>query len=293
MGTRAGFTTNVGVAEPAGGAIMTMPRSKPKPMLVGLAIAGWATFAVQWVIILVIVLGRSGGATQVAVAQAETPTRSAATTPAPRTANPPVAPRTSTPTPRPPAPAVVDQNNPFLALSPNALGMRLNSGHTAILFDAIDRSSAWFSDGKAGLIAGLTRPATGQTVSLFTIRDGEISAFNNNPFVPAPARLSPLTRFLNPLTAAGSGGLGNGLDTAIASGAQEVVFITSRSTNWSGYLDTLKNKLNPNGRKVTLHVLQVGDASADLRGFVESSGNNGRYTRITPQQLKTWRNAAN
>ncbi len=301
MGTRTGFTTNVGVAEPAGGAMVTMARSKPKPMLVGLAIAGWATFAVEWIVVLVIILGRGGGANNVTVAQAadrpaitNTTPRATATTPSatatpPRTTTNP--PPTTTPTRA--RPAVIDNNNPFLALAPNALGMTLNPGHTAVLLDAVDRSSAWFDDGKAALIAGLTRPSTGQTVSLFTIRDGAIGTFDSNPFAPAPAQLSPLTRFLNPITPLGSRGLGSGLDAAIASGAQELIFITSRATNWSGYLPTLKDKLNPSGRKVTLHFLQLGDNSPELRSFVEARDNGGRYTLITPEQLKAWRSATN
>lgn len=307
MGTRAGFTTDLGVAEPAGGAVMAMAHRKPQPVLVGLAIAGWATFAVQWIFVIVLILGRGGSTSNVSVAQAEVrpPATNQATTPTPRTTTPPrttttTPPRTTTAAPprntptttTPPRPAVVDNNNPFLALTPNALGVPLNPGHTAILLDAVDRSSAWFNEGKAALISGLTRSGNGQTVSLFTIRDGEIGQFANNPFTPAFARLSPLTSFLNPLTTQGSRGLGNGLDAAIASGASEVIFITSRSTNWGGYLGTLKSKLNPNGRQVTLHVLQVGDESAELRGFVEGGDNNGRYTRITPQQLKAWRTAA-
>ncbi|MEM9916052.1 MAG: hypothetical protein AAF911_13945 [Planctomycetota bacterium] len=323
MGTRVGFTTDTGIAEPAGGAVMAMHRPKPKPALVGLAIAGWATFAVQWIVVLVIILGRGGGTNNVTVAQANTanrPVPQAATpapqNPAPRTTtttttprnttttprNTTTTPRATTPTPTPspratnpnptPAPAAADRNNPFLALSPNALGMSLNPGHTAILLDAVDRSSEWFDDGKAGLIAGLTRPGNGQTISLFTIRDGQVGRFANNPFTPAPARLSPLTRFFNPITTQGSRGLGTGLDAAIQSGADEVIFITSRSTNWGGYLNTLESKLNTDGGKVKLHIVQVGDVSTELRGFVQGNKNNGRYTRITPQQLQTWRSAA-
>ncbi|MEO0515223.1 MAG: hypothetical protein AAF086_08015, partial [Planctomycetota bacterium] len=102
-GTRAGFTTNVGVAEPAGGAIVSMPqRGKPKPMLVGLAIAGWATFAVEWIVVLVIILGRSGGANNIAVSHAQTADRPAISAPAttpPRTTATPTPPRTTTTTP--------------------------------------------------------------------------------------------------------------------------------------------------------------------------------------------------
>ncbi|MEO1237960.1 MAG: hypothetical protein AAFX76_14340, partial [Planctomycetota bacterium] len=76
-GTRAGtavgahpaFTTERADTAPAGGALMAMPMSrKPRPALVGLAIAGWATFAVQWVLVIVIILGR-GDTARVAAAE--------------------------------------------------------------------------------------------------------------------------------------------------------------------------------------------------------------------------------
>ncbi|MEM6856189.1 MAG: hypothetical protein AAF593_17450, partial [Planctomycetota bacterium] len=83
MGTRVGFTTDTGLAEPAGGAVMAMHRPKPKPALVGLAIAGWLTFAVQWIFVIVLILGRGGGTNNVTVAQANTANR-----PVPQAATP-------------------------------------------------------------------------------------------------------------------------------------------------------------------------------------------------------------
>lgn len=303
-GTRAGtavgatgFTTAHGQAAPAAGQIASLPtHHKTRPMLVGLAIAGWATFAVEWVIVLVIIVGRTGGGPNVAGAYDQTPPPPRATTPAPRTTTPPTpttTPRTTTP-PRPtpsPPPAAANTDNPLLMSTPNALGMTLNAGHTAVLLDAVDKSSDWFDDGKAALTAGLTKNASGQTVSLFTIRDGVIGEFNGNPFAPGPARRTPLNQFLDPLDTKGSSGLGNGVDAAVGSGAKEIIFITSRSTNWSGYLSTLERKLQPSSGRVTFHVVQVGDASAELQAFVQGV-NSGRYTRITPSQLKTWRAAA-
>lgn len=293
MGTHAGFTTAHGQAAPAGGQLATLPsHQKPRPMLVGLAIAGWATFAVEWVIILIIIIGRSGGGPNVAAAHHESTPPAKATTPAPRTTPSTPNTRTTTP-PRATTPAATaDTDNPFLMSAPNALGMTLNAGHTAILLDAVDKSSAWFDDGKAALAAGLTRNASGQTASLFTIRDGKIGEFKENPFAPGSARRTALDQFLNPLDTKGSRGLGNGIDAAVESDAKEIIFITSRSTNWSGYLATLERKLQPNSGRVKLHVVQVGDASAELQAFVQGV-NSGRYTRVTPSQLKTWRSAAN
>ncbi|MEO1236833.1 MAG: hypothetical protein AAFX76_08610, partial [Planctomycetota bacterium] len=201
----------------------------------------------------------------------------------------PATPRAATP---PPAPApTVDPSNPFQMLRPNALGLPLSSGHTAVLLDAVDRSSAWFDDAKAALVPGLSRSANNQTASLVLIRDGQVVAYNRNPFTPAANQISPLNRFLNPITAQGSRGLGNGLDAAVATGADHIVFITSRSTNWAGYLTTLERKLRPDGRRITLHIVQVGDASDDLRAFT-TGANGGRYVQLDPAQLASWRSAA-
>lgn len=315
MGTRVGFTTDVGVAEPAGGAIGVLPPRKPKPALVGLAIAGWATFVVQWIVVLVIILGRGGAASHVTVAQAQPASRPAVTDPAPAKAPPvadlptaqpqtPKAPPTNTntppkptPTPKPtvtppPAPAaVVDKSNPFLNPTPNVLNVELQPGHTAVIFDSIERSKNWFDHARAALIAGLVHPGSGQTVSLYVVSDGKVIPYGRNPFTPAPARRTALTNFLDPMNPVGKGGLGASLDAAIGSGAKQVIFVTGRSTGWGAYLDTLKGKLNPNGRSVKLHIVQMGEASPELQGFIEGD-NEGEYKQIWFKQLENWRKAA-
>lgn len=306
MGTRAGFTTDYGMGESTAGVVMPLPGRKPQPMLVGLAIAGWATFAVQWIFVIVLIIGRGGSPNTVTVAQADTtpprtsppasqpitrpPTSAVTPTPTQRPA-PSTRPATVTPTPQPVTPAA-DPNNPFLALRPNALGMDLNSGHTVILIDAVQQSSGWLDDGKAALIAGLTRPARGQTASLLTIRDGEIDAYSGNPLIPGSGQLTGLARFFNPLDTQGKGGLGAGLDAAVATGADEIIFLTSRASRWGGYLETVERKLTPDGRRVKLSVVSIGGASEDLREFVRAPRNGGRFTQISPQQLKAWRDAA-
>ncbi|MEM8737954.1 MAG: hypothetical protein AAGG38_05675 [Planctomycetota bacterium] len=291
-GTRAGFSTMQapGNTEPAGGPLMSLPAArKPRPALVALAIAGWATFVVQWVLIVVIIVGRGD---QPRVAAAESAPPRVAANPSPVGAGPAPAPANRpTPTPAPAPTPRIDASNPFQMLDANALGMPLNSGHTAVLLDAVDRSKAWFDDAKAALLAGLTRPTGNRRASLVLIRDGKTLTYNNRIFNPNPNQLTPLRRFLDPVTPAGSRGLGAGLDAAIGSGANEVVFITSRSTNWSAYLSTLERKLQPSGRRVTLHVVQMGDPSPELRAFVEGA-NGGRYTVLSAEQLDTWRKAA-
>ncbi|MEM6458856.1 MAG: hypothetical protein AAF710_05635 [Planctomycetota bacterium] len=299
------FTTEGGGAEPALGHLAAPPpRPKARPALVGLAVAGWATFAVEWVVVIVIVLGRGTSAPVVEAAPAtaynnNVPAARAATpTPTPRTetatTTTPARPETARPAASipPPAATPTDPNNIFTMRRPNVLGLPLENGHTAVLFDAIERSAPWFDDGKAALKAGLARSGNSQArVSLVATRNKQIRTLGDSPLTPAPARLGDLTRFLDPLTPAGSGGLGDALDAAVATGADRVVFVTSRSDHWGGYLNTLKGKLSPDGRTVRLDVVQIGDVSNELRGFVEQQP-GGRYRLLTPQRLADWRKAA-
>ncbi|MEL7089330.1 MAG: hypothetical protein AAGL98_12970 [Planctomycetota bacterium] len=174
----------------------------------------------------------------------------------------------------------------------NALGFELNRGHTAVLLDAIAKSEGWLDDGKAALMAGLTRPASARRVSLIATANGQTSAMLASPFVPGAARFSPLNQFLRPLQARGRGGLGASLNAAIDTGADEVVFITSRSTGWAGYLGTLHGMLKmDSGAPVTFHVIQIGEPDNDLRRFVEND-NGGTYRLLTEDQLRTWRRAS-
>ncbi|MEM9883249.1 MAG: hypothetical protein AAF800_10065 [Planctomycetota bacterium] len=296
------FTTDGGGAEPALAHLAAPPpRPKPRPALVGLAVAGWATFAVEWVFVIVIVLGRGTPPPVVeaapATASAARPTPRVQTTttpPRPETTRPAAAPppRPAATAPTPPAATPADPNNIFTMRRPHVLGLPLENGHTAVLFDAIERSEPWFDDGKAALKAGLTRSGNNQArVSLVTTRNKRVSRLGDAPLTPAPARLGELSRFLDPLTPAGSGGLGDALDAAVATGADRVVFVTSRSDHWGGYLGTLKGKLSPAGRTVRLDVVQIGEVSSELRGFVEQQP-GGRYRLLTPQRIAGWRQAA-
>jgi hypothetical protein len=172
---------------------------------------------------------------------------------------------------------------------PNVLGQPLPAGHTAVLLDAIQISSPWLNDAKAALLSGLTRNSPrDRTVSLVVSRDGSTTRFDANPFSPAPARLSPLSSFLGPLNASGRGGLSSSLDAAVETGADQVIFITSRASGWKGYLNTLRTKLSPGNRRVTLHVIQVGETNDDLRAFVQGA-NGGTYTHLTADQIAGWR----
>ena len=216
---------------------------------------------------------------------APTPTPTNTNTPSPTPANP--QPTPAEPTPAPPA---LSDNNPFGMTQANVLGLELNPGHTAVLFDAIEKSSGWLGDGKAALMVGLTRAAPQRRVSLLTTSDGELRSMDANPFAPGAGRFTPLNAFLSPVEAVGRGGLSAGLDAAIGTGADEVVFITSRATGWAGYLNTLRGKLGTDsGNPIKLHIIQIGDANADLQAFVEGPDNDGTYLLLTEDQLRTWR----
>ena len=269
------------------------PRSRTSPTLVGLAIAGWATFAVQWVIVLVIVLGRgstlssTNAAAPVASPREYTrPTNTADTDRQRPTSNANAAAST------PAADADADPNNPLQMPQANVLGLPLDADHTAVLLDAIQISSAWLDDAKTTLLAGLSRPANGRRVSLLISRDGQATPLPANPFTPAANRLSSLAGFLNPVTASGSGGLSNSIDAAIDSGATEMIFITSRATGWGSWLGTLDGKLTAGNNRIKLHVIQIGEINDDLRGYVTSPPNNGTYLSLQPDQLRQWRTAA-
>lgn len=287
------------------------PRRPASPVLIGVACAGWAAFVIQWVLVITLMINR-GDTANTALAQAPAAPAPASSAPATNTpqanqpaqvpANPAPAvtptPTTTTnttpapaPTPVAPTPAapVLSDNNPFGMTRANVLGFELNRGHTVVLFDAIAKSEGWLDDGKAALMSGLTRPASSRRVSLVTTSGGRVQTMLASPFAPGAGRFTPLNQFLRPVEAIGKGGLGAGLDAALDTGADEVVFITSRSTGWGGYLTTLRSKLKmESGSPVKLHIIQIGDPDNDLRRFVENE-NKGTYLLLTEDQLRTWR----
>ncbi len=271
------------------------PSTKASPALVGLAIAGWTTFAVQWIVILVIVLGRG----TVSSTNAAAPYATARTTPASDTTSSTAAnPRSTAPdttgrsTPAATTPPPRSSDNPLLMNQPNVLGLPLSADHTAILLDAIEISSPWLDDVKPALLAGLTQSAGNRRVSLLYSREGAPTALSANPFTPATNRLSTLTRFLNPVSASGRGGLSDSIEAAVDTRADDMIFITSRTSGWGGWLGTLDAKLTANNSRVRLHVIQIGEANDALKGYVESAPNNGTYLNLQPAQLQQWRSAA-
>ena len=274
------------------------PTPKASPALVGLAIAGWATFAVQWVVVLVIVLGRGSNLTATnAAAPTASPrhyTRPTNTASADDRRRPTSSAGTSAATPAAagrPADAT-DPGNPLQMPQANVLGLPLEADHTVVLLDAIQISEDWLDDAKATLLRGLSRPANGRQVSLLISRDGQATALPDNPFTPAANQLSNLAGFLNPVTASGSGGLADSIDAAVASDATQMIFITSRATGWGSWLGTLDGKLTSGDGRVTLHIVQIGEVNQDLQNYITSSPNNGNYLHLQPAQLRQWRSDA-
>lgn len=297
--------------------------------MISLACAGWGTFVLLWVFVITIIINRGdtgntvlaqtahvtpppatspGPVTPQANTSAQVPTPTP--NPSPRTATPPTpqpanpttpTPTATTPTPTPtvtppapaptptPPPPALSEKNPFGISRANVLGFQINPGHTAVLLDAIERSQGWMDDGKAALISGLTRPDVSRRVSLVTTSDGQVQAMPTNPFSPGASKFTPLNNFLRPVKAVGKGGLGAGLTAAIDTGADEVVFITSRSGGWGGYLNTLRGMLKMNsGSPVKLHIIQIGESNNALRQFVENEC-QGTYLLLSEDQLRTWR----
>ncbi|MEM7627430.1 MAG: permease prefix domain 1-containing protein [Planctomycetota bacterium] len=167
---------------------------------------------------------------------------------------------------------------------PNVLGMTLNPGHTAVILDAGNTAGPWLDGAKAALIRGLTQSGSSEHVgSLFAIQASGVIALDGQPFTPGPELSTPLTRFLEPVAAKGRGGLGVSLDAALADGVDEIILITSRANGWGGYLPTLQRKLRTDDKRVTLHVVQLGEPSAELQRFVEGR-NGGRYLRPAKQR---------
>ena len=284
VGSRSGAPRAAG--GPAGGpAALDLPsaRAPAHPALKWLAIGGWATFAVEWLLMLLVLtsLVSRGGREGAEAAPAAAPVPPVVRTPATPTRNP-----ASTPTATTPA-AVVPTTIPTAAANvPNVLGLDPGAGHTVIVLDAIEKSGPWLNQAKAKLIEGLSRPGpAGATFSLVTINDNGGRGLINRPLSYGPAAAEGLRKALDPLQAKGTRGLGAGLDAAGKLGADQVVFITSRDTKWGGAVPFLEQKLSVGGKRIRLDVVQVNDQPvSELRAFVTGS-NGGKYLQVAPGSI--------
>lgn len=253
-------------------------------MLKGLAIAGWITFAVEWMVVILVVTSLLGQERRVEADAA--PQRVAAT---PRTpARTPAA--VQTPAPRTVTPTRVTPSRPAVGVAgsagANVLGMTLSPGHTVVLLDAVEQSGPWLSRAKAKLITGLSQSGpAGATFSVAVINNNSGRSLTNRRLTYGPAAAGPLRTALTPLQIKGTKGLGTGLDTATKLGADQVIFITSRSTKWGPAVPFLQSKLNANGKRVRLDVVQVNNqAVAELRAFV-TGANKGQYRVVAPGSI--------
>jgi len=294
-GSRAG--TRVGMSAP--GAVRPAPRpaafeiapARPPahPALKWLAIGGWATFAAEWLLMLLVLtslVSRGGrvNAEAAPVAAPQAPVVRAPAAPAPALTPAPApsatAPVATTPGPTPTA------TPPAATTGPDVLGLNPGPGHTVVLLDAIERSEPWLDRAKGKLIEGLTRPGpAGATFSVAVMNDGNGHGLINRPLTYGPAAAAPLGKALDPLGATGSGGLSAGLEAAGKLGADQIVFITSRDSKWGGAVSFLEKKLLVNGKRIRLHVVQVNDQPvSELRAFV-TGANGGQYLQVAPGSL--------
>lgn len=291
-GSSAGSRAGTRVGMPAAGAGRTAPRpaafeiapARPPahPALKWLAIGGWATFAAEWLLMLLVLtslVSRGGrvNADAAPVAAPPPPVVRAPANPAPATVASTPAPTTPSPTPATP---------PAVTGGPRVLGLDPGGGHTVIVLDAIEKSGPWLDRAKAKLIAGLSRPGpAGATFSIAVINDNDGRGLINRPLTYGPAAEAPLRKALDPLQVKGTKGLGAGLETAGKLGADQVVFITSRDSKWGGAVPFLEQKLSVNGKRIRLHVVQVNNQPVnELRAFV-TGANGGQYLQVAPGSL--------
>jgi len=264
-------------------------RPPAHPALKWLAIGGWATFAAEWLLMLLVLtslVSRGGrvNAEAAPVAAPQAPVVRAPAAPAPALTPAPApsatAPVATTPGPTPTA------TPPAATTGPDVLGLNPGPGHTVVLLDAIERSEPWLDRAKGKLIEGLTRPGpAGATFSVAVMNDGNGHGLINRPLTYGPAAAAPLGKALDPLGATGSGGLSAGLEAAGKLGADQIVFITSRDSKWGGAVSFLEKKLLVNGKRIRLHVVQVNDQPvSELRAFV-TGANGGQYLQVAPGSL--------
>lgn len=246
-------------------------------MLKWLAIGGWGTFAVEWLVMLLVLTSLVGQGGRVKAEAA--PQREAKATP-------PTSAQSATPTPRTATPAAPVVAPSATSAKANVLGMTLSRGHTVVLVDAVEQSRPWMNQAKAKLIAGLSQPGLpGATFSIAVINNNSGRSLTNERLTYGPAVAGKLRSALNPLQIKGTKGLGTGLDTAGKLGADQIIFITSRNQRWGAYVTFLEGKLSLNGKRIRLDVVQVNDkASTDLQKYI-TGANNGQYRVVTPGSI--------
>lgn len=278
-------------------------RPRPRFAMVALAVAGWSVFAIEWAIVLTMLSQSADTTNAVTYVEAAAPAAAVsnpkptpkptttATTPRPSTPKPAATTTSKPATPKPAPAATATATNPFQLRSANVMGIDLPAGHTVVLLDAIEKSQAWFDDGKAALIAGLTETARGSQVGISYIRDGQAGSMSKSPINPGTSASSSLLSFLNPLKPEGSRGFWQGFDEAISHSPDQIVFVTSRTSGWASVIPSFEKRLQANGKRIRLHVVQVGPAVPELRAFV-TGANGGQYKQFTADQLKKWRQAA-
>ena len=249
------------------------PRPPAHPALKWLAFAGWGTFVAEWLLMLLFLANIVGGANPrpvEAAPRAAAPTTSVTTNNNPQPVK--VAPRVTS------TPAAVAQAH--------VLGLQPSPGHTVIVLDAVEKSTAWFTRGKNNLKAGLSRPGpTGATFSIAVINNNSGRGLIEQPVTYGPAAAATLNRALDSLHISGTKGFGKGFDAAARMAPDQIIFITSRDTKWAAAIPFLESKLLINGKKTRLHVVQVNDAEvSELKSFVTGS-NGGRYRLAKPNSF--------
>ncbi len=253
-------------------------RPPANPAIKWLAIGGWATFAVEWFLMLMILTTTVAGSGSRAGADAAPTPQAAAAPSAASTVRSPASSSVRNPVAAPAAPSPVN--------GPSVLGLAPGKGHTVILLDAIEKSRPWFDRAKAKLIAGLSRPGpAGATFSVAVINNNGGRGLINRAVEYGTPAVNPLRKTLPPLKVSGSKGLGDGLDAAIKLGAERVIFVTPRENGWSGALTFLEQKLSSGGKRIPLDVVQVSNLPVnDLRAFV-TGANGGQYLVVSPGSI--------
>ena len=217
------------------------------------------------VVLVVLIANRSG--------VAGPDTAWASSTPAPVAATPPRA-----PTPAPPAPVApvapdapaVDPDNPHGWSTPTVLGQPL-AGHTAVLVDAVEQSRPWMGSVNRSLLETLSKPGQDETVSVFYVHDGEVSALPRQPLRPGRAVRSSLARLQREAPAAGKKGFYDGLNAALDARPDHVLVITGRQ-EWDKAADYVLSLVQKAPSKPTFNVVSMGGENADLDRIAAATG---------------------
>lgn len=175
--------------------------------------------------------------------------------------------------------------NPLTLDKPNALGLPLRQ-RSVIVVDASDSSSAWLADANAALKAGLTRAGGSEVEVIYAAAAGPQALFSRTrPLADVTA--GSLAALQAKVPVSGTASLVDAAKQAAAADPTHIVLITSqRPTD-----DETTRLRGAVGDKPDLvfDAVAVGRESVALDDLTKAFSGLGRYTRLSADQLASWR----